>query len=41
MTAWSDWALEVIDGWDDTTTPAQTWAAQTHDVFADAARKDP
>jgi DNA-binding PadR family transcriptional regulator len=38
LTAWANWALEVIDGWDDTTTPAQTWASQAHDIFADAAR---
>ncbi|WP_433477260.1 PadR family transcriptional regulator [Spirillospora sp. CA-142024] len=38
LTAWSDWALEEIDGWDDTTTPAQTWSGQARDIFADAAR---
>jgi hypothetical protein len=37
ITAWASWALDVTDGWDDTTTPAQTWAAQARDVFADAA----
>lgn len=37
-TAWANWALGVIDGWDDTTTPARTWAAEAADIFADAAR---
>lgn len=36
ITAWSDWALGEIDGWDDTTSPARTWAAQARDVFTDA-----
>jgi PadR family transcriptional regulator AphA len=38
MSAWADWALDVINGWDDTTTPARTWAAQAADIFTDAAR---
>jgi PadR family transcriptional regulator AphA len=38
ITAWSEWALKEIDGWDDTTTPAQTWAAQAREIFAGAAR---
>jgi PadR family transcriptional regulator, regulatory protein AphA len=35
--AWSRWALEEIDGWDDTTTPASTWAARARALFAEAA----
>lgn len=37
LAAWARWALEVIDGWDDTATPAETWAAQAQDIFASAA----
>jgi PadR family transcriptional regulator, regulatory protein AphA len=38
FTAWADWALEAIDGWDDTTTPAQTWAPQARDIFTRTAQ---
>ncbi|HEU5160156.1 MAG TPA: PadR family transcriptional regulator [Streptosporangiaceae bacterium] len=38
MAAWADWALKEIEGWEDTTSPARTWAARADDVFADAAR---
>jgi DNA-binding PadR family transcriptional regulator len=38
ITAWADWALEETGGWDDTTAPAQTWAAQARDIFTDTAR---
>ena len=37
ITAWASWALEAIDTWDDTTTPARTWAAPAHHIFTDAA----
>jgi len=32
ITAWASWALEAIDTWDDTTTPARTWAAPAHHI---------
>jgi DNA-binding PadR family transcriptional regulator len=38
LTGWADWALEVIGDWDDTTTPARTWAAQADGIFTAAAR---
>ncbi len=37
IAAWANWALEETDGWDDTTTPAQTWATQARDIFTHAA----
>jgi DNA-binding PadR family transcriptional regulator len=40
LTAWADWALEEIGEWDDTTAPAQTWAAQARGIFTQAARPD-
>ncbi len=37
ITAWASWALETTDTWDDTTTPARTWAAPARHIFTDAA----
>ena len=37
ITAWASWALEAIDSWADTTTPARTWAAPARHIFTDAA----
>ncbi|SPT51014.1 PadR family transcriptional regulator [Actinomadura madurae] len=37
MTAWSEWALKQIEEWDDTTSPAQTWATQAREIFTTAA----
>ena len=37
ITAWASWALEAVESWDDTTTPARTWAAPARQIFADAA----
>jgi hypothetical protein len=38
LTGWADWALAAIDDWDDTTTPARTWADQARGIFTRAAR---
>jgi len=38
ITAWANWALAAIEDWDDTTTPARTWATRSRSVFAGAAR---
>lgn len=37
ITDWADWALKEIDAWDDTTTPADTWADRSREIFTDAA----
>src|SRR5260221_915458 len=37
ITAWASWALEAIESWDDTTTPARTSAAPARHIFTDAA----
>lgn len=37
ITAWASWALDAIESWADTTTPARTWAAPARHVFTDAA----
>lgn len=37
MTAWSEWALKQIEEWDDTTSPAQTWATRAREIFTTAA----
>lgn len=37
ITAWASWALDAIESWADTTTPARTWAAPARHIFTDAA----